>query len=71
MGIQFFQICRHCQKEVGQARRVMFDHLSVTCPPEVVAGGLRTFTGSDEESYVGFYLGMDRCRKDQGSMFRP
>ncbi|MSS70545.1 MAG: FadR family transcriptional regulator [Candidatus Latescibacteria bacterium] len=33
------------KKDVRRAREVMYDHLSVTCPPEVMAGGLRTFVG--------------------------
>lgn len=33
------------RRDVRRAREVMYDHLSVTCPPEVMAGGLRTFIG--------------------------
>ena len=51
------------RKEVGRARKVMYDHLSVTCPPEVVAGGLRTFTGPDGEADSLFDMGTDKCRK--------
>jgi DNA-binding FadR family transcriptional regulator len=38
------------RKDVSRAREVMYDHLSVTCPPEVMVGGVRAFIGPNGET---------------------